>query len=99
MLPLLFAFVDDVYAVGGEADDRRDKMLALQALHDSDKLLREIEIAKDHIQRVFRVQIAVHAPKSLPPRNIPTALFITLPLASPLLLSRLICVLRILGND
>jgi len=41
-------------------------MLALQALHDSERLLAQIEVARDHIHRVYRVQIQANAPEFVP---------------------------------
>jgi len=38
-----------------------DEGLALQALQDSERLLHQIDIARSHIERVFRVQIEANA--------------------------------------
>jgi hypothetical protein len=43
------------------ANDRHEKKLVRVALKDSEDLIREIDIARDHIERVFRVQIASNA--------------------------------------
>ena len=42
--------------------NRQEEGLALQALRDSEKLLHQIEIARNHIEQVFRVQILHNAP-------------------------------------
>lgn len=47
-------------------DSRHEEMLALQALHDSERLLAQIEVARDHIHRVYRVQIQANAPEFVP---------------------------------
>lgn len=35
--------------------------LALQALKDSERLLHQIDLARDHIEQVFRVQVEANA--------------------------------------
>jgi hypothetical protein len=93
--------------MGTTADGRHEEMLALQALHDSERLLAQIDVARDHIQRVYRVQIQANAPESLPspipsplfPREIHSSSSIIPPHSSPFVISEILIFSALPSSD